>query len=138
LLGMDEVMEVVPFVGLMGVEELDSDVLVMEVVPFVGLIVVEEVDSDVVLLLLVTGTLLVLLCEDVVKGADEVVGETIGDEEVVKCVQPPLQEVMVRVDVVRVVKVTREGQWLDQNPFGDVHIPTELALDVVYVNGHSC
>jgi hypothetical protein len=43
-----------------------------------------------------------------------------GTEEVVKCVQPPLQEVMVSVDVVRVVNVT-----------------TELALDVVYVKGHS-
>jgi len=110
LLGTDDVREEVPFVGLIGVEEVDSDVtgtlLVMEVVPFVGLTGVEELE------LVVTGTLLVLLCEDVVRGADDVVGETIGDEEVVECVQPPLQEVMVRVDVVNVVKVTeRVSRW---------------------------
>jgi hypothetical protein len=58
LLGTDDVREVVPFVGLIEVEEVDSDV--MEEVPFVGLIGVEE--------LLVTGTLLVLLCEDVDTG----------------------------------------------------------------------
>lgn len=45
------------------------------------------------------------------------VGEMNGTEEVVKCVQPPLQEVMVRVDVVKVVKVTRKGQWLDVKSF---------------------
>jgi len=52
---MDEVMEKVPFVGLMGVEELDSEVLVIEEVPFVGLTGMEELE------LLGTGTLLVLL-----------------------------------------------------------------------------
>ena len=118
LLGTDEVLiseEEVPLVGLIGVEDDDNDVtgtlLVMEEVPFVGLTGVEEVDSDVVLLLVVTGTLLVLLRladdEDVVRGADDVVGETIVEE----CVQPPLQEVMVRVDVVKVVKVTENGYY---------------------------
>ena len=107
MLGTDDVREVVPLVGLTGVEEVDNDVtgtlVLMEEVRFVGLTGVEELE------LVVSGTLLVLLCEEVVRGADDVVGETIGDEEVVKCVQPPLQEVMVRVDVVRVVRVTRQG-----------------------------
>jgi len=136
LLGTDDVREVVPFVGLTGVEEVDSDVigtlLVVEEVPFVGLTGVEELE------LVVTGTLLVLLCEDVVRGADDVVGETIGDEEVVECVQPPLQEVMVRVDVVNVVKVTRKGQSLDVKSLVNSNLPTELELVVVYVKGHSC
>ena len=52
--------------------------------------------------------------------------------------QPPLQEVMVRVDVVNVVKVTKKGQRVDSRSIHFPNIPTELALDVVYVKGHSC
>lgn len=43
-------------------------------------------------------------------GADEVVGETTGELDVLE--QPPLHDVMVRVEVVRVVIVTTPDEWV--------------------------
>lgn len=108
-------------------------------VPLVGKTTDDVVERDE--LLVVTGTLLVLLREadedeeEMIE--DEVVGTTMLDEELVVGWQPPLQEVYVRVDVVKVVTVTTlpPVAWLVVYVRGQTEVVVNTVISSVTVLG---